>query len=182
MSDEINEHLTRQRRELWMLLDHIDTLDDSCRDNDEAFRNLVREHQKKRFAIWNPQIDAEVATFQQRVHDWVTEVFGDESLRNVQERAMRFIEEAIELTQVCEVPQERVHRMVNYVFSRSVGEAQQEMGGCLVTLYALSSCLNVDAEEALETELTRIQTPEAKARIRQRQNEKHEARLAEHKA
>ena len=121
-------------------------------------------------------------SYQDRVRYWVTEVFGDESLRNVQERALRFVEEAIELAQVCRMPQEKVHRLVDYVFSRKVGEAAQEIGGCFVTLHALSSCLNVNSEAALETELERIQTPEAKARIRQRQNEKREAFLAEHGA
>lgn len=34
---------------LWMLLDNIDTLDDSCRENDAAFRRLSRVQLKKRF-------------------------------------------------------------------------------------------------------------------------------------
>ena len=34
--------------DLWTLLDHIDTLDDSCRASDTAFRNLTRDTQKKR--------------------------------------------------------------------------------------------------------------------------------------
>jgi len=33
---------------LWNLLDDIDTLDDSCRDNDAEFRWLARERLKKR--------------------------------------------------------------------------------------------------------------------------------------
>jgi len=33
---------------LWQLLDDIDTLDDSCRDNDALFRERVREIQKRR--------------------------------------------------------------------------------------------------------------------------------------
>lgn len=46
-----------QRDDLWALLDNIDTLDDSCRDDDRAFRDAARRQQKKRFDIYNP--DAE---------------------------------------------------------------------------------------------------------------------------
>ncbi len=61
-AERLRDELTRlkkQRRELWMLLDHIDTLDDACRDHDDAFRNFARKHQKRRFEIWNPESDAE---------------------------------------------------------------------------------------------------------------------------
>lgn len=47
-------HRTRQRDELWNLLDNIDTLDDACRENDLAFRELTRKQAKRRFAIHNP--------------------------------------------------------------------------------------------------------------------------------
>jgi len=33
---------------LWSLLDDIDTLDDACKSNDEAFRILTREVQMRR--------------------------------------------------------------------------------------------------------------------------------------
>jgi hypothetical protein len=36
---------------LWRMLDDIDTLDDACRDNDAAFRALVRDVQRKRFEV-----------------------------------------------------------------------------------------------------------------------------------
>lgn len=45
----------KQRDALWQLLDDIDTLDDSCREFDLAFRDLVREVQKKRWAIHDPK-------------------------------------------------------------------------------------------------------------------------------
>lgn len=34
--------------DLWALLDHIDTLDDACKSNNEAFRRLTRQTQQKR--------------------------------------------------------------------------------------------------------------------------------------
>ena len=33
---------------LWQMLDDIDTLDDSCRDNDKAFRDATRKRQQLR--------------------------------------------------------------------------------------------------------------------------------------
>ena len=46
--------LVQQRDALWALLDNIDTLDDSCRDNDLGFRLRVRSRLRKRFDIFNP--------------------------------------------------------------------------------------------------------------------------------
>lgn len=42
---------TKAAERLWQLLDNIDTLDDSCRDNDVAFRREARKQQKQRFEI-----------------------------------------------------------------------------------------------------------------------------------
>ena len=36
---------------LWILLDDIDILDDACKSNDESFRLLARDVQKKRYSI-----------------------------------------------------------------------------------------------------------------------------------
>jgi len=52
--DELNA-VRKERRDLWALLDNIDTLDDACRDNDSQFRALVRTQQKRRWAIYNPE-------------------------------------------------------------------------------------------------------------------------------
>ena len=43
--------MKQQRQFLWDLLDNIDTLDDACKDDDAAFRNLTREQQQRRFEI-----------------------------------------------------------------------------------------------------------------------------------
>jgi len=45
--------LEKQRDALWQLLDDIDTLDDSCRDDDHIFRERVRAVQQKRWEIYN---------------------------------------------------------------------------------------------------------------------------------
>ena len=60
------ERLAKERDELWMLLDNIDTLDDACREHDDAFREMSRKHLRKRFEIHNP--DASPATYDP--HPW----------------------------------------------------------------------------------------------------------------
>jgi hypothetical protein len=112
---------------------------------------------------------------QERVTEWVREVFDDTTASNIPERALRAAEEAIELTQACGVDAETVHRLVDYVFGRPCGEPAREIAGCLVTLYAAASALGVDAGAEFERELTRIWQPEVIERCRRRQSEKREA-------
>lgn len=45
------EELMRIAEFLWQLLDNIDTLDDSCKDNDHAFRVQARAQQQRRWEV-----------------------------------------------------------------------------------------------------------------------------------
>ena len=45
------EERTAAAEKLWALLDDIDTLDDSCREHDDLFRERTRLRQQKRFQI-----------------------------------------------------------------------------------------------------------------------------------
>lgn len=42
-------------KDLWQLLDDIDTLDDACKDNDKLFRDKCYKIQQKRWKIYNPE-------------------------------------------------------------------------------------------------------------------------------
>jgi len=167
--------LAEQRRKLWMLLDHIDTLDDSCRDDDLTFRALTRVCQKKRFEIWVPADDAEVKTPQQRVAAWVAEVLGADAAQDGPERVLRTAEEVVELAQAVGLSSTVLHRLVDYVYARPVGDAAQEIGGSLITLYSAAEALGVDVETQFEKELARVRRPEVVERVRRRQQEKREA-------
>ena len=112
---------------------------------------------------------------QDRIAVWAREVLGDESATNVQERALRLIEEAIELGQAVGVDAPTVHRLVDYVFGRPVGEPAQEIAGTMVCLYSAAAALGVDAQAAFEAELHRIQDPTVIARVHNRQAEKRAA-------
>lgn len=125
---------------------------------------------------------AGVEPIQQRVARWVTEVLGPEGeerglspLENRAERCDRFVEEALELAQAIGASRERLHRIVDYVMGRPVGEVHQEVGGSMLTLYAVSESCGVDADAEAKREVQRVETPEIRAKVRRRQQEKRSA-------
>ena len=117
-------------------------------------------------------------TNQPRIAAWVRKVFTEAEAQNAPERALRLVEEAIELAQACGVDRESLHRLVDYVLARPVGDPAQEVAGTMVTLYALAQAINVDADEAFENEVSRIQQTEVIDRVRRRQHEKRAALVA----
>jgi len=116
-------------------------------------------------------------TAQERVHSWVLIALGEETAANAQERALRTVEEVVELAQVCGVDAATLHRCIDYVLARPVGAAEREIAGSLVTLYSTAATLGVDADAAFEKELARLQQPEVIERCRLRQIEKRAAQI-----
>lgn len=96
--------------------------------------------------------------FVKRVRAWVEACFGIEFADSIQERTHRFLEESLELAQSCGCTQQEAHQLVDYVFSRDVGEVKQEMGGTMTTLNALAAALKLDPVELGEAELARCWT------------------------
>lgn len=110
--------------------------------------------------------------FQERVGGWMLECFTPEITADKLERNDRFIEEALELVQSCGYDAARAHALVDYVFSRPVGEPSQEVGGVMVTLAALCNPHGIDMVVAAETELARILAPKVIEKIRAKQASK----------
>lgn len=108
-------------------------------------------------------------SFQSRVLPWLMECFGAEIAADRVERCDRFIEEALELAQSLDWPQERAHALVEYVYGRSVGEPHQEVGGVMVTLAALCEATGLDMQAGGDDELARIMRPEIVLKIRAKQ-------------
>lgn len=119
--------------------------------------------------------DYPLASNQDRVASWIQATLGEESATNGPERVLRLVEEALELAQACRVDREALHRLIDYVYERPVGEPAGEIAGVMVTLYGAASALGVLAQVAFENELKRIWQPEVMARVRRRQAEKREA-------
>jgi len=84
---------------------------------------------------------------QTRAYNWCAKAFGKGVAENRVERGARFLEEAIELAQVCDVPKELAVKLVDRVYSRPVGTVASEVGGVGVTLLVLCELLGVSADD-----------------------------------
>ncbi len=95
-------------------------------------------------------------TFQQRVFEWMMACFSMEVCRDRQERNHRFLEESLELVQALGCTSSEAHQLVDYVFTRPVGEPHQELGGVMVTLAGLCYPNDLDLIEDGDRELKRV--------------------------
>lgn len=121
-------------------------------------------------AAWlRARLTQALAPFQQRVQPWMLACFGAKISADKLERNHRFFEEAGELVQACGMTREEAHALVDYTWSRPVGESTQEVGGVMITLAALCLANGLDMHSAGETELERINVPETVAKIRAKQ-------------
>lgn len=114
---------------------------------------------------------AERRVRQHRVTDWIIRVLGAGCARDPRERALRFVEEAIELGQACGLAPEDVQALSARVFTRPAGELRQEIGGVGVTLLALGECVGIDVDTEEERELTRVESADPEG-FRRKQAEK----------
>jgi len=115
----------------------------------------------------------EGVTFQARVQPWMLACFGAEIAADRAERNHRFLEEALELVQACGCTASEAHQLVDYTFSRPVGEPTQEVGGVMVTLAALCLANGLDMHAVGETELARVWTKVEQIRAKQAVKPKH---------
>lgn len=112
-------------------------------------QSIFRAGFEKAFAkLWKPG-------WQARVFDWMKACFqGPEALRPEQ-RAFRFIEEALELAQAAGTSKADALRLVEYVYGRPRGLVSQEIGGVMVTLGGLATAFCVNMEYCADYELKR---------------------------
>ncbi|WP_232445105.1 hypothetical protein [Burkholderia ubonensis] len=113
------------------------------------------------------------AAFQSRVQPWLLECFGAEIASDRAERNHRFLEEALELVQACGCTASEAHQLVDYTFSRPLGEPTQEIGGVMVTLAALCFANGLDMYAAAESELARVWTRIEQIRAKQAAKPRH---------
>lgn len=88
---------------------------------------------------------------QSEILSWGVRVFGPIAL-NAQERAIRFIEEALELAQVYGVSRKMVDALADRVWSKPKGEIKQETAQTLLTLESLSEVNGIDATSEADKE------------------------------
>jgi NTP pyrophosphatase (non-canonical NTP hydrolase) len=89
------------------------------------------------------------------VWDWGTRCFGVAHMEHTPIRALRMIEESIELAQACGVDHEQLHKLVDIVYARKRGNVNQEVGGAYLTLRMLCRAFELDIEEEYLREIRR---------------------------
>lgn len=116
--------------------------------------------------------DVQPEDFQAMTRSWVELCFGRQIADDPVERGDRLAEEVLELLQAVGYDRRRIFALVDYVWSRPVGEPEQEVGGVMVTLAAFCAAHGIDMRLAGETELLRILSPEIIEKIRGKQAKK----------
>lgn len=114
---------------------------------------------------------------QARVKQWAIDCFGYNVATDRQERALRVLEEAMELCQAENILLEQADDLLRHVYSKPTGEPQQEAAGVGVTLLAYAACSGFSADLVEQLEVERI-TDLPPEHFRQRQEKKAAAGVA----
>ena len=88
---------------------------------------------------------------------WAIDTFGPVA-RNRDERAARFIEEALELVHAQCLPLVTVLRIAARVYERFPGEQAREIGQAMATLECLAENVGLSADAECEREFARVLT------------------------
>lgn len=130
--------------------------------------------------VWRMKMTkSDVATLsraerQEVVSGWCARTFGAQSQKDRKKRALRFLEEAIELYQAEGCDFEQAQALLAHLFSRPPGDPRQEVGGVSVTLLSYCAAADLSADECEAAEIVRVlnKSPE---QARQRYHEKTKA-------
>ena len=90
---------------------------------------------------------------QRLIASWVERAFGKST---VSLRALRLLEEAIEVYQAAEGDSDQAHRLIDHVFSKPAGTIAQEIGGVGVTTLALAAVAGLSADIQEQREVARV--------------------------
>lgn len=114
---------------------------------------------------------------QKRVEAWIISRFTRMALNSRLERAMRLLEEAVELAQACNVPKEYVGKLADHVYSRPPGTVEQELAGVGVAALGFAAHARVSFSAVVRQEVERIEGLSIE-HFRARQNAKADAGIA----
>lgn len=103
---------------------------------------------------------------------WASDMFGPVALHR-DERAARFVEEALELGQVEGLSKETVGRLLDRVYSKPAGDLAKEIGQAAMTLEALAENAGLSADAEVEREFGRVRGISQEEWIR-----RHDAKVA----
>ena len=90
--------------------------------------------------------------------EWALNTWGNDVAGNTNERARRFLEEAMELAQSCGVTWEETYDLSQRVYGNDADkDTHKEAGQAVLTLYALCAWMAIDPDDALLREWRRVQ-------------------------
>lgn len=95
-------------------------------------------------------------SFQERVIVWVANCLGVNSAESLRERHLRFLEEALELSQAGGLTKGDLHALLDSVYKQPPGELSQEIGGAMMTLAVLAEAHRGSLGILGERELGRV--------------------------
>lgn len=95
-------------------------------------------------------------TLQGLIYNWTVAMFGSARATSKKERALRFIEEEVELVQALGLNHEEVAAVVNRNYQADVGNVAKELAQTQFTLYPLAESIGEDAEELCRSEFNRV--------------------------
>lgn len=87
---------------------------------------------------------------------WCRRAFGVEHTTNVEQRAVRLLEEAIELHQAAGGQRAMAHKLIDYIYDREPDSIAREVGGVSVTLLAFCNAAGLSADREEQREIDRI--------------------------
>lgn len=93
---------------------------------------------------------------------WAKAAFGAEQSTSLPQRALRLLEEAVELYQAsvhtvgADAARARAHELVDFVFERPPGEIGQELGGISVCMLVYAEAADLDVDDMEAKELHRV--------------------------
>jgi len=124
--------------------------------------------------FWSTRSEARAAARRQaEAFAWALDMFGPIAA-NLDERALRLAEEAVEFAQAEHVSKEVMLRLVERVYSRPAGDPIAEIGAVALTLELAAEGRGLSAIECADNEFRRV-----KSKTREHFAERHAAKAAE---
>lgn len=148
-------------------------VDETC----AALLEAARRHRELENGICNTTpFDYTRKMRQAEVLAWAVAAFGEPEATSVAQRGLRLLEEAAEAAQAAGVSRNRARAVVQYVYSRPIGELKQEVGGVGITLLCLGEAAGIDVDQAERDEIARVMSKPLE-HFRQRNQAKNDAGL-----
>lgn len=87
---------------------------------------------------------------------WARETFGIAETTSLPQRALRLLEEAVELYQAAGGDQTQAHQLVDFVFARPAGDVSMEVGQVGVSILVFAEAAELRADECERNEVSRV--------------------------